>query len=161
MTVFSHVLSKRLNSCDRKFLVTKKRQKRLWTQANIFWGLGKRKTFPQQHLWCSTVHDKKCLQAGILHMQSVRKESEANNLDKFFWDPLIKVCELYHEVHSVWSSFHEIKNLLYLLTLYFLINYDGRPKAWLFCENVLCVCRLEECPSINNSGYKKNAFIIQ
>jgi hypothetical protein len=116
MTVFSHIVSKRLNRCDRKFLTTKRRQKRQWIQANIFWGLEKRKTFPQQHLWCSTVHDKKRLQSGILHMQSVQKEFEANNLDKFFetqW-PLTKVCELYHEIHIIWSSFHKIKNLLFI-----------------------------------------------
>lgn len=41
-------------------------------------------TFPQQHLWCSTVHDKKPLQAGKLHMQSVRKKVKQNNLDMFF-----------------------------------------------------------------------------
>jgi len=58
------------------------------------------------------------------------KQTTLTSFSETQW-PLIRVCELYHEVHIVWSSFHEIKNLLYnyLLTVYFLINYESRPKA--------------------------------
>jgi len=87
MTVFSRVPSKGLNICDRKFLTTKKRQKHLWIQANIFWGLGKRQIFPQHHLWCSTVQNKKSLQAGMLHMQSVQKRNWCKQPWQIFLKP--------------------------------------------------------------------------